>query len=304
MYQKQKQSGISKDAPIDPNQEAALNESIKHLSRSMATMYANQQEMAKYSFSSYTPQNYNPTPYTLQSQHYTDVQRVQSPTVHDASKASTLTTMSYQTISSYMPNTAQGNDTLTHMQYPDSTLKNTAQNSGYQSVVFNQANSYKPAVQPDAAPRSNQQLQYVQEQYPQGQYLQYQSAQAQPQTQQQVYSQQAQNPVDQGQKQQYMQQMGSSGYDTQFTAKSYGTAGNVPVSYGSSTQNPAVSTPQSYGAEAPTSTQPVTIQNSATNRRAGEQEPFQASNGFGGINAFLRDPILQLSAISKCGLSD
>ncbi|ENN77425.1 tyrosine-protein phosphatase non-receptor type 23 [Dendroctonus ponderosae] len=283
LYQNYGQSGMSnKVAPNNySSQQAATSEALEHLTNRMNALYAKQQDISsQYLYSSYTPQNYNPTPYTLQSQHYTDVQRAQTPTVHDASKASTLTTMSYQTISSYMPNAAQGNDTLTHMQYPDSTLQNPAPNTGYQNGAYNQATSYKPAAQPDSAPRSNQQRQYVQEQYPQEQYLQYQgagnvqSAQTLPQPQQQVYSQQTQNPVEQGQKQLYMQQMGSSGYGTQFptqVASSYGNAGNVPVSYGSNTQNPPVSAPQSYGVQAPTSTQPVATQNSASNPSAGLQ---------------------------------
>lgn len=221
-----------------------------------------------YAYSSYTPQNYTPTSYTYSSQHYTDIQGVQSPTGNqDTAKASTMTTNSYQTISSFMPNTPHSNNSLTHMQYPESNLKQAAQTSGYQysgqSTGYNQ--SYHPAATVDQT--NQQQSQYSKQHYPQGyydssghsqtlqsqtqeQYHQSQTSQQYPQGQTPQMKYQSQQPY--SQQQQYQNQMMQQYPQQQNTAQYSQQTAGYPLAYNQQYANQTVpttqaTTPSSYG---------------------------------------------------------
>ncbi|XP_050309351.1 tyrosine-protein phosphatase non-receptor type 23 [Anthonomus grandis grandis] len=155
----------------DPSVVYNYNNEMSQLNNRMSNLLSKPEPVSsqcQYSYSSYIPQNYTPSSYSNTSQHYSDVQTIHSPISQDVSKAATNTTNSYQTISSYMPNSGQGSDTMTHMQYPDDTLKSGQYPGVYQAPVNNQAasqfNQYQPA--------NNANIQYPQYQVSYGQYTQ------------------------------------------------------------------------------------------------------------------------------------
>lgn len=109
------------------------------------------QRNTQYSYSNYIPQNYSTTAYSYPTQHPPQSDPVV--TSYDPSKAYTTTTNSYRPLSSY----TVPNSTSTHMQYPNSSLGTTSNESTsntYQYPNYSQQGQSVSYSQTDVANQS------------------------------------------------------------------------------------------------------------------------------------------------------
>ncbi|KAF7268015.1 hypothetical protein GWI33_018816 [Rhynchophorus ferrugineus] len=174
----------------------AVSTSITDLTNRMGTLMGKQENIPitgsgsnynlQYSYSNYIPQNYSQVPYTYVSPNYTETADIKSPTRQDASKASTLTTNSYQTISSYMQ---PGN---VPTPYDGSgTSNSSATYTGAYQYQAHSANYTSPVSQPSVSqsqttklPGANQSTANYPQNYPNQYFTHYQGTNqyTQPQT--------------------------------------------------------------------------------------------------------------------------
>lgn len=109
------------------------------------------QRSTQYSYSNYIPQNYAPTAYSYPTQPVP--QSDPAVTSYDPNKAYTTTTNSYRPLSSY----TVPNSTSTHMQYPNSSLGPTSNDStsnAYQYPNYSQQGHSAGYSQADVANQS------------------------------------------------------------------------------------------------------------------------------------------------------
>ncbi|KAG5896890.1 hypothetical protein JTB14_033528 [Gonioctena quinquepunctata] len=128
-----------------PNQQS-LHQVDSELAKRMDTLMTNSKsDLANYysNFSNFIPQNYSPVAYASVPVPIVTHSELGSP--YDPTKAYTGTTDSYRPLSHSL------NDTYTHMQYPDSSLGNTANTSGgqypYSGTEYPQTTPTPPVTQ-------------------------------------------------------------------------------------------------------------------------------------------------------------